>query len=153
MQSRACSQDLICQQRWRLGKIKKAEGPVLCSMDIVAQLREAEHSPAVNSSTVLCSASPCHASFIWCQVVLKRLDCSLCLSSVWTSYLVLGVLVSRKSLHCWVNQNEREAHLCCGKHAEDALFLLRICIPDKVLLPFEKVPEYSVLSLYRGFKS
>lgn len=40
--------DPICQQRWRLGKTKNAEGLVLCWMNIVAQLREAEHSPAVN---------------------------------------------------------------------------------------------------------
>lgn len=123
----------------KAGKIKKAEGLVLCSVNIVV--------------TVLCSASPCHASFIWRQVVLKRLDCSLCLRSVWRSYLVLGVLVPRKTLHCWVNWNEREAPLCCGKRGEDASPLPRICVWGKVLLPLKKVPEYRALSLYGGFKS
>lgn len=83
----------------KAGKNKRAEGPVLCSMSIFAQLREAEHSPAVNSSTVLCSALPCPAPFIWRQV-LKRLDGSLCLNSVGMSHVVLRVFISRKPLHC-----------------------------------------------------
>lgn len=83
----------------KAGKNKKAEGPVLCSMSIFAQLREAEHSPAVNRNTVLCSALPCPAPFIWRQAP-KRRDGSLCLNSVGMSHVVLGVFASRKPLHC-----------------------------------------------------
>lgn len=79
-------------------------------------------------------ASPRRAAFIRRQLLLQRLDCSLCLNPVWTSHLVLAV--HQENLFnlfnsCWVNQNERRAHLCCGKHEEDALPLLRICILSK----------------------
>lgn len=95
-------------------------------------------------------ASPRRAAFIRRQLLLERLDCSLCLSPVWTSHLVLAVYQENLFIAELIRVKE-ELIFAVGNMQK----MLRLAWESVCRVRFccHFLLEYRVLSLYRGSKS